>query len=375
MSGSRSDAPVVVLFGGTSAEHDVSVRSGTAIVDALRTAGRRARPVLVDLDGGWWWLPADHARAGRPPAAYDEPASLAAAGPFAAGVAAGILASMDPAPVVFIALHGPAGEDGTVQGLFDAAGVTYTGSDVAASALGMDKSLFKRLAEAAGLPIVPWRSVRLDAWRADPDGVLAQLDALAAESGSPRLIVKPARLGSSVGMTIAHAPDERVAALEAAFVYDTLAIVEHCLDHPRELEVSVVGNDPATTEAFGPGEVRPGHEFYDYAAKYLTDDARTVPAPDLADATAADVRRLALAAYALIGAEGFARVDFLVGPDRVYLSEINTIPGFTEISLFPQVCAAAGIPMPALCARIVGLAEARRAVRSARRLRPEDLPR
>jgi D-alanine-D-alanine ligase len=217
--------------------------------------------------------------------------------------------------------------------------------------------------------------VRLDAWRADADGVLAHLDALAAGSGSPRLIVKPARLGSSVGMTIAHAPDERVAALEAAFAYDTLAIVEHCLDHPRELEVSVVGNDPSTTQAFGPGEVRPGHEFYDYAAKYLTDDARTLPAPDLPQAVAAEVRGLALAAYALIGAEGFARVDFLVGPDRAYLSEINTIPGFTEISLFPQVCAAAGIPMPALCARIVALAEARHAARPTPRLRPEDLPR
>jgi len=375
MNAPRSDAPVVVLLGGTSPEHDVSVRSGTAIVDALRVAGRRAQPVLVDLDGGWWWLPADHARAGRPPSAYDDPAALGAAGPFSAGVATGIIASVEPAPIVFIALHGPSGEDGTVQGLLDVAGVAYTGSDVAASALGMDKTLFKRLAEAAGLPIVPWRAVRRDAWLADPGWVLADLDALAEGAGSPRLIVKPARLGSSVGMTIAHAPDERAAALEAAFVYDTLAVVEHCLDHPRELEVSVVGNDPATTEAFGPGEVRPGHEFYDYAAKYLTDDARTLPAPDLPQAVAAEVRRLALAAYALIGAEGFARVDFLAGPGGVYVSEINTIPGFTEISLFPQVCAAAGIPMPALCLRIVALAEARRAARPAARLRPGDLPR
>ena len=366
---------MVVLFGGTSAEHDVSVRSGTAIVDALRAAGRRAQPVLVDLDGGWWWMPADHARAGRPPSAYDAPASLDAAGPFTAGVAAGIVAAMEPAPVVFIALHGPAGEDGTVQGLFDVAGVAYTGSGVAASALGMDKTLFKRLAEAAGLPIVPWRAVRRETWRADPPRVLDVLDALALASGSPRLIVKPARLGSSVGMTIAHGPDERSAALDAAFAYDSLAIVEHCLDHPRELEVSVVGNDPAATEAYGPGEVRPGHEFYDYAAKYLTDDARTLPAPDLPTPVAASVRGLALAAYALIGAEGFARVDFLAGPDRVYVSEINTIPGFTEISLFPQVCASAGIPMPALCARIVALAEERHASRPAARLRPEDLPR
>ncbi len=375
MSGSRSEAPVVVLLGGTSAEHDVSVRSGTAIVDALRAAGRRAQPVLIDLDGGWWWLPADHARAGRPPSAYDEPAALGAAGPFSAGVATDIIAAIAPPPVAFIALHGPAGEDGTVQGMLEVAGIAYAGSGVAASAIGMDKTLFKRLAETAGLPVVPWVAIRDTTWRADPARVLADLDALAAAAGSPRLIAKPARLGSSIGMAIAHEVGERAAALETAFAHDSLAIVEHCLDHPRELEVSVVGNDPATTVAFGPGEVRPGHEFYDYAAKYLTDDARTLPTTDLPGATAAEVRRLALAAYALIGAEGFARVDFLVDGDRVYVSEVNTIPGFTEISLFPQVCAAAGMPMPALCTRIVTLAEERHAARRATHVRPGDLPR
>jgi D-alanine-D-alanine ligase len=375
MSRSRRDATVVVLLGGISAEHDVSVRSGTAIVDALRAAGRRVQPVLVDLEGGWWWLPADHARAGRPPSAYDVPAALDAAGPFTSGVATGIIAAIDPAPVAFVALHGPAGEDGTVQGMLEVAGIAYTGSGVAASAIAMDKTLFKRLAEAAGLPVVPWLAVRREAWRSYPARVLEDLDALASRAGSARLIVKPARLGSSVGMTIAHERAERAAALETAFAHDTLAIVERCLDHPRELEVSVVGNDPETTEAFGPGEVTPGREFYDYAAKYLTDDARTTPATDLPDETAAEVRRLALAAYALIGAEGFARVDFLADGGRVYVSEVNTIPGFTEISLFPQVCAAAGIPLPDLCARIVALAEERRAARPATRLRPADLPR
>jgi D-alanine-D-alanine ligase len=366
---------VAVVFGGVSAEHDVSVRSGTAIADALRAAGRRVQAVLVDLDGSWWWLPPDHARAGRAAAAYDDPRALGAAGPFTAPVAAGILAAADPAPVAFIALHGPGGEDGQVQGMLDLAGVAYTGSDVTASAIGMDKTVFKRLADEVGLPVVPWTRVDEARWRSDPEAVLDELAAHAAAWGGERLIVKPARLGSSVGMTIAHAAVERPAALDAAFVYDPVALVELCLDHPRELEVSVVGNRPDALEAFGPGEVVPGREFYDYAAKYLTDDARTIPAAAIPPALAARVRELALAAYRVAGAAGFARTDFLLDGDVVYLSEINTIPGFTEISLFPQMCAAGGLSMPALCDRIVRLAVERAATRSVPRLTPADLPR
>lgn len=375
MTALRADAPVVVILGGTSAEHDVSVRSGTAIADALRAAGRRVQPVLVDLDGGWWWLPADHARDGRSAAAYDDPAALAAAGPFTPTVAAGLLAASDPPVVAFIALHGPAGEDGTLQGMLDLAGVAYTGSDVTASAVGMDKSVFKRLADEIGLPVVPWTRVHAPRWAERPDAVLDDLTACADAWGSERLIVKPAGLGSSLGMTIAHTADERPAALDAAFAYDRVAIVELCLDHPRELEVSVVGNGPDAIEAYGPGEVLPGREFYDYAAKYLTDDARTFPLADLPAATAAHVRELALAAYRMCGADGFARVDFLFDGTTAYVSEINTIPGFTEISLFPQMCAAAGIPMPALCDRIVRLAVERVLARPVHHLAPADLPR
>jgi D-alanine-D-alanine ligase len=375
MTRPRPDAPVVVVFGGVSAEHDVSVRSGTAIADALRAAGRRVQAVLIDLDGSWWWLPADHARAGRPASAYDDARALAAAGPFTAPVAAGILAAADPAPVAFLALHGPGGEDGQVQGMLDLAGVVYTGSDVTASAIGMDKTVFKRLADEVALPVVPWTSIAEARWRSRPDDVLDDLDALAVAWGGERLIVKPARLGSSIGMTIAHVAAERPAALDAAFAYDPVALVERCLDHPRELEVSVVGNAPDALEAFGPGEVIPGREFYDYAAKYLTDDAHTSPVADLPAGMAARVRDLALIAYRTAGAAGFARVDFLLEGETVYLSEINTIPGFTEISLFPQMCAAGGLPMPALCDRIVRLAVERAAARTTPRLAPGDLPR
>ena len=160
--------PVVVLLGGPSAEHDVSIVSGTAIADALRSLGHPVRQVLIDLDGGWWWLPVDHERAGRPQAAYDDPTALGADGPLETGAALDRLAATRPAPVVAIALHGPFGEDGTVQALLEAAGLAYTGSGVAASAIGMDKTIFKRLCRGIGLPVVDWREVRASRWAADP---------------------------------------------------------------------------------------------------------------------------------------------------------------------------------------------------------------
>ena len=159
--------PVVVLLGGPSAEHDVSVVSGTAIAEALAGAGHPVEQVLIDLAGGWWWLPADHRRDDRPAATYDDPAALGADGPLAAGAALDRLAAARPAPVVFIALHGPFGEDGTVQALLEAAGLAYTGSGVAASALGMDKALFKRMCRGIGLPVTEWREVRAARWAAD----------------------------------------------------------------------------------------------------------------------------------------------------------------------------------------------------------------
>ena len=261
----RSYPPVVVLLGGPSAEHDVSIVSGTAIAEALVTAGLDVRQVLIDLDGAWWWLPPDHRRDGRPQAAYDDPPALGAKGPLPIGAALDRLAAAQPAPVVFIALHGPFGEDGTVQALVEAAGLAYTGSGVLGSALGMDKALQKRVWRGLGLPVIDWREVRAATWRADPDAVLAELDAFARSAGDPRLMVKPARLGSSVGMTLAHGPEERPAALELAFRYDTLALAERYLPQARDIEVSIIGTEPPLG-VYGPGEIVAGHEFYDYQA-------------------------------------------------------------------------------------------------------------
>lgn len=370
-----SRPPVAVLLGGPSAEHDVSVVSGTAVAEALRASGFPVQPILLDLDGAWWWLPPDHRREGRPPSAYDEPARLGALGPFRAGAALDRLAAAEPPPVVFIALHGPFGEDGTVQALLEAADLAYTGSGVTASALGMDKVLFKRLVRGLGLPVVDWRVIRAERWAADPDAVLAELEAFAAATGDERLMVKPARLGSSVGMTLAHGAEERAAALEEAFRFDTLALAERYLAGARDLEVSVIGNDPARLEVFGPGEIVPGREFYDYRDKYLDGLARTLASADLAPDLGESIRRFACDAYRAIGAEGFARVDFLLAGGELFLNEINTIPGFTPISLFPTMPAAAGHDFGAVVVWIVELALERQAARVRRRLQPADLPR
>jgi D-alanine-D-alanine ligase len=372
--------PIAVLFGGPSAEHDVSIVSGTAIAAALASAGLNVRLVLIDLDGRWWWLPAGHVRGERPASAYDDPGALGAEGPFAVGPALHRLASSDPAPVAFIALHGPFGEDGTIQGLLESIDVPYTGAGIAASALGMDKALFKRLGRGLGLPVVDWREVTAARWGRDRTSVLAELEAFATAAAEPRLMVKPARLGSSVGMTIAHSADERGAALDEAFRFDTLAIVETYLAKPRELEVSVLGNEGGPIEQYGPGEVISGREFYDYVAKYTPGMSETAARAELEPPQRALVLKLARDAYRAIGAEGFARVDFLVADDRVYISEINTIPGFTPISLFPRMAADGGYDFPGICRRIVDLALDRREATAAaavrtRHLTPADLPR
>jgi D-alanine-D-alanine ligase len=370
----RAYPPVVVLFGGPSAEHDVSVVSGTAIADALSTAGLDVAQVVIDLDGAWWWLPAGHRREARPASAYDAPADLDAAGPVSVGAAVDRLGAATPAPIVFIALHGPFGEDGTVQALLDAVDVAYTGSGVLGSAVGMDKVMQKRIWRGLGLPVADWREVRAAAWRADPDAVLGELAAFADGTGDPRLMVKPARLGSSVGMTLAHGPGERAAALELAFRYDTLAIVERYLAGARDIEVSVIGSE-APLALYGPGEIVPGHEFYDYGAKYTPGLSATSLRADLPAGLRETIRKLARDAYRSVGAEGFARVDFLLQGDAPYVSEINTIPGFTPISLFPTMPAEGGLDFTAVCLRVLDLAAERHAARVRLRLQPEDLPR
>jgi D-alanine-D-alanine ligase len=369
------DSPIAVLLGGPSAEHDVSIVSGNAVADALADRGHPVARLLIDLDGGWWRLPTAWRGEGHSPADYDDPAAIGATGPESAGAAVDRLAAEEPASVVFIALHGPFGEDGTVQAILEAGGLAYTGSGVTASALGMDKAVFKRLCRGLGLPVADWREVRAAQWTADRDGVLAELEAFAVGTGDPRLMVKPARLGSSVGMTLAHDAGERPAAIEAALAHDSLVLAEAYLAGARDLEVSVIGNDPSRLELYGPGEIVAGHEFYDYAAKYTPGLSQTTTTAEVDARTRASVLKIARDCYRAIGAEGFARVDFLLTADGLYLSEINTIPGFTPISLFPALAAAGEYTFGSLAERIVELGAERHASLVRRHLHPEDLPR
>jgi D-alanine-D-alanine ligase len=367
--------PVAVLLGGPSAEHDVSVVSGTAIAAALADAGADVRQILIDLDGGWWWLPPNHRRDGRPAAAYDDPAALGAEGPYTAGAGTDRLAAQVPVPVVVIGLHGPFGEDGTIQAILDAAGLAYTGSGVAASALGMDKALFKRLCRGIGLPLMDWREISSRRWADDRGGVERELRAFADGADDPRLMVKPARLGSSLGMTLVHEPAELAPALELAFRFDTLALVETYLPGARDLEIAIIGNDHAHLETYGPGEIVSGNEFYDYAAKYTPGLSETSTRAEVSATERAVLHKLARDVYRAIGAEGFARLDFLVAGERIVVSEINTIPGFTPISLFPTLPAEGGYTFADVCVRIVELALERHGRRPATRLEAADLPR
>jgi D-alanine-D-alanine ligase len=365
---------ICVLLGGPSAEHDVSLVSGRAIAAALAERGHAVEGWLIDLAGGWWRLPAAALDSGLPAPAYDDPPGLGAAGPLGAAAALEQLAARSPRPTVFIALHGPFGEDGTVQALCEAAGLVYTGCGVAASAIGMDKAIFKRLCDALGMPVVPWLELSGGEWRDDRPVARQRALDFAARLPDARLMIKPARLGSSVGMTIVHDPAELDGALEAALAFDDLVLAEAYLDHPRELELSVIGNTPADLEVFGPGEVFPGHEFYDYVAKYTPNVSRTTDRPTLSDALRGELHDIAARAFLAIGGSGFARVDFLVAGEQVYLNEINTIPGFTPISLFPVLCGHGGYDFAATVERIVELAHQRAAARPARVLTRADLP-
>jgi D-alanine-D-alanine ligase len=370
-----AQTPVAVVFGGPSAEHDVSIVSGTAIAESLAASGYPVEPWCIAIDGGWWRLPDGHRREGRPQAAYDQPAELGAEGPLRAAEALDVLAARPTRPLVFLALHGPFGEDGTVQALCEAAGLVYTGSGVTASAIGMDKAVFKRLARGLGLPVVDWVEVRSTSWSADRDAVLASLEAFATVDGDPRLMIKPARLGSSLGMTIAHTAGERSAALAEAFRFDDLVLVERYVADARDLEVAVIGNEPDGLEVYGPGEIMSGHEFYDYQAKYTPGLSETTLTAEVTDAQRAALLDLARATYVALGCEGFARVDFLLSDAQLVVSEVNTIPGFTPISLFPTLPGVGGYDFAAVCSRVVDLALAREATRIRHRPTTADLPR
>jgi D-alanine-D-alanine ligase len=358
---------LVVLFGGRSAEHEVSCTTAVNVLQALDPARYDVVPVGVTREGRWV-LAEEAAKvlAAGGPAAL--PASLTADGPAVEPLATVGEDALATQTVVLPLLHGPFGEDGTVQGLLEVAGVPYVGSGVLGSAVAMDKITAKRLAAEAGLPQGKWIAV------GDGDGDRGQGAGLTGrvedELGWP-VFVKPANLGSSVGVSKAHDAEELSRALQLALTYDERALVEEAITG-REIECGVLGDPP---EASVPGEIRPSREFYDYDDKYLVDGATLlVPAPLSPDETAA-VQRLALAAFAAVEAEAMARVDFFYeqGGRGFLLNEVNTIPGFTPISMYPKMWQASGVPYAELLDRLVQLALDRHARRSARIGRRREL--
>ncbi len=358
---------VGVFAGGRSAEHEVSIASAESV---LRSIDReRFDPYLVYIDrDGHWMLPHGSAPvltgserlAGLLGAASpsEEAANLrvhaehlaVGGGGQAMEARLAVRSLAEAIDVAFLVVHGPFGEDGTLQGFLELADIPYIGAGVLASAVAMDKVVFKDLMRGHGLPVVESTWIRRRAWATDPeDARRVVADAIGARS-----VVKPARLGSSVGMSVVHGADELPAALDEAFRYDSKVIVERYLEGARELECGVLGNEEVVV--FEPGEVRSTHEFYDYEAKYVEGLADVLPRADIDSDLAMRLKELSLAAYRAVDCAGMARVDFLVAGDDVYLSEMNTLPGFTTTSMFPKQAELAGISFSELITRLIELA-------------------
>ena len=357
-AGQRRRLRVGVIFGGRSGEHDVSLQSAQSVMAALDRAKYEVIPIGITRTGRWISGDAlaalQSGGAGQGATLLPDPASAGLLALEEHGDRPTGLSPISRLDVVIPVLHGPYGEDGTVQGLLELADLPYVGAGVVGSAVGMDKAIFKQVMTAAGIPVLPWQLVLSASWRADPEGVL---DALEAAFPYPHF-TKPANLGSSVGISRCADRAELRAGLDEAARYDRRIVVEQGAEI-RELEVAVMGNE--APEASIVGEVRPRRAFYDYVAKYVSDDSELlIPAP-LAPDVADEVRRLAVAAYRAIDAAGLGRVDLML--DRrtgaLYLNEINTMPGFTRISMYPKLWEASGVGYGDLLDRLIELALAR----------------
>lgn len=365
--GGSSKRRVAVVFGGRSAEHEISLISARFIVQSLDR--ERFEPVLIGIDkSGRWHLQEEALLLGasRDPRLVklnqSMPDVALAAYPQASGEAllhvGGESKSAAPlaADVVFPVLHGPMGEDGSVQGLLELAGVPYVGSGVLGSAVGMDKDVMKRLLSQAGLPVVRHETVRRIEWERDKDAVLKRASAL----GFP-CFVKPANLGSSVGISRVKDFLYLASAIDEAFQFDTKIVVEQGVSSPREIECAVLGDEEPIASI--PGEIVVDHPdgFYSYAAKYIDENGATIRIPaDLSEEQIGHVKDLAVRTFQTLEASGLARIDFFLARDgRIFVNEINTIPGFTAISMYPKLWEASGVGAKELVSRLIDLALAR----------------
>jgi D-alanine-D-alanine ligase len=339
---------VGVIYGGRSGEHEVSIASAAAIFKNLDPGRYQPVPIRIEKDGRW-------VLSGRAPTALS-------AGEVLRQGAAEALETIEPTTavttgvdVVFPVLHGPYGEDGTVQGLLELANVPYVGAGVLGSAVGMDKAVMKTLFAAHGLPMVPHITVMRREWERDAAAISGRV------SGDLRypVFVKPANLGSSVGISKAKSDAELAVAMQLALQFDRKVVIEAGVANVREIECAVLGND--TPEASTPGEVIVTHPdgFYSYDAKYVDATGSTWKIPaDLPPETAERVRRLSVDAFRVLELAGMARVDFFLNGETgaLYVNEVNTIPGFTAISMYPKMWEASGLSYPALLDRLIALA-------------------
>jgi D-alanine-D-alanine ligase len=344
---------VAVVFGGKSGEHEVSLRSAASVIEALPKD--KYDVVLVGITKTGRWVLGDAAAsllAGQSEAPGERVVLPAdpERGLIEVDLASGRV-RRERVDIIFPVLHGTFGEDGTIQGLFEMADLPYVGAGVAASAVGMDKVLMRDLYRQAGLPVVDTAYYLRGRWRREPEVVLNEIE---ARFGYP-CFVKPANLGSSVGVSKAHDREELAEALTLAARYDRKVVVEQAVN-AREIECSVLGNDEPVASV--PGEIVPSREFYDYAAKYIDEDSQLVIPARLDDATAARVRELAVRAFKAIDCAGMGRIDFFLDRDdgRLYVNEINTIPGFTSISMYPKLWEASGMTYSQLLDRLLQLA-------------------
>ncbi|HXE79897.1 MAG TPA: D-alanine--D-alanine ligase family protein [Vicinamibacterales bacterium] len=372
---------VGVIYGGRSGEHEVSVTSAAAIFKYLDRTRYEPIPIRIEKDGRW-------TLADRPPATLSAAEVIEHARQHAGStVRSGRLAHMLPYPsseplvtvergqtpdageysrivgigldVVFPILHGPYGEDGTVQGLFELANIPYVGAGVLASAVGMDKAVMKVVFAERGLPVAPYRVLLRPDW----DRSRAEITAMLGEALGYPMFVKPANLGSSVGISKAKTEAALTEAIDLAFEFDRKVVVEQAVPEAREIECAVLGNE--APEASVAGEIIPSREFYDYEAKYLDAGSEPlIPAP-LTDEQHAAVRRLAVEAFRAIDCAGMARVDFLLSRNtgQLYVNEINTLPGFTTISMYAKLWKASGVDYSVLLDRLIALALERHAAK------------
>jgi len=349
---------VGIIFGGRSGEHEVSFCSASSIIKAIDKDKYTVVPIGITKEGRWI-SPQDSELALQSGKIDGKNTVILLNDSFSKSLVCidnnqrlDKSSALEKLDVIFPVLHGPYGEDGTVQGLLELANIPYVGAGVAASAISMDKDLMKIIFQQKNLPILKWMTIKRKEWQKDKEKILSLIQ---NGFGYP-LFVKPTNLGSSVGITKVHKKEELEKAIDLASSYDRKILIEKGLEEVREIECGVLGNDEPRASVVG--EVKPAGEFYDYDSKYIDKETQLIIPADLPDEVSQEVQRIALRAFKAVDAAGMARVDFFVSKkeNKIYLSEINTIPGFTSSSMYPRLWEASGISYPELIDRLIQLA-------------------